>query len=180
MPINRNAPPPTGLILDSELRGNFNAIADKIDTLPENYSAVRAGTLLALNDTSTGPTVATTGAEPLSAGHRQLGRMKPWAIDVANSISLTTNNHEGALLLARNSGGIVLQIELNANPTSGVQHLFTCSILRPTIAGSVQISSSTLSNDHPNGHTRIGGGQVVTILVDGVGSRFYLLGPTLA
>lgn len=180
MPINRNAPPPTGLILDSELRGNFNAIADKIDTLPENYSAVRAGTLLALNDTSTGPTVATTGAEPLSGGHRQLGRMKPWAIDVANSISLTTNNHEGALLIARNSGGIVLQLELNASASAGVQHLFSCTILRPTTSGSVQISSSTLVNDHPSAHTRVGGGQMVTIFVDGAGGRFYLLGATLA
>lgn len=180
MPINRNVPPATGLIRDSDFRDNFAAIDNKIGGLPEVYSTSGSGVLVTTNDDSNGLTTAALLATAVSGGHRQFGRMKPWTIEVASNLSLTTSGHEGALLLMRNTGGIVLQLEVNANPNIGVQHLFSCTILRPTAAGSVQVSSSTLTNDHPDTHTRVAGGQVVTVFVDGVAGTFYLLGGTAA
>lgn len=181
MPIDRNVPPPgAGEIPEQPFRDNFTAIDKMVGTLPEDYSAVPPGTLLVVNDMSTGPTVATNGVEPIDAAGRQFAGFCPTPLGVANSISLKTADHLGRLLRCRNTSSIVLQLELNANPEAGVGESFSCSILRPPSAGSVQIASSTLTNATPNGHTRVAAGYVATVYVDAIGGTWYLWGGTSA
>src|SRR5688500_13876438 len=156
MPINVAVPQDGVSPSKADIRANFLAINNKIGRVPEAFGIYPAGNLLCTTDSSDGFTTASDGVEPLHAGARPLGHHKPHAIVVSSNTSLTTQGHEGCLLVCRNSTGIVLQLEKNASDTVGVQDLFSCTILRPSASGSVQITSSTLTNDHPDGHTRIG------------------------
>lgn len=180
MPINVSIPqdgvPPS----KPDIRANFLAINNKIARLPESYTSAPAGTLVVTSDASDGIQTAAEGTEPVHVAGRQIGHYKPAVVAIANNTSITTQNHEGCLLRMRNSGGVILQLEKNASVSLGVQDLFSCTIYRPSSSGSVQISSSSLTNDHPQGHTKVSAGHMATLFVDGETNRFLLEGGTEA
>lgn len=180
MPINTAVPQDGTPPEKSAIRANFQAINNKIGRLPETWAPYPAGSLICTSDESDGIVTSGDGLEPLHAGHRSMGFHKPLQVVVSSTTSITGTGHEGCLIIARNSTGIVLQVEKNVSVSAGVQHLFSCTILRPTSSGTVQIASSSLTNDHPDGHTRVGAGHMALLFVDGTSNKWYLEGATEA
>lgn len=180
MPIDANWPPASGDIPSATGRSNFQAIKARIDTLPETWASYQPGELLAVNDAGTGPTPASGGTEEITARGRALMGFTPREIAVGSNTSLRHDEHLNALLMVTSSGGIVLQLERNANPAAGVLGRFSCSIVRPSNAGSVQVTSSNMTNDTADGHSKVAASGCATLYVDAAAARWWLWGMTEA
>lgn len=180
MTIDANVPAEGIAPQKSAIRSNFTAIKNKIDGLPESYTGIAPGTVACVDDSSTTLQVASQGTGVIGFSERQIGHFTKQEIPIGSNASLTMNGHNGCWLNMTNSAAVVLQLEKTADPSTGVQHRFSCDITRPSGGGSVQISSSTLTNQSPNGHTRVSAGGGATILVDANRSIFWFSGQTEA
>lgn len=180
MAIDATVPSDSVVVQKSALRANTLAIKNKIDGLPESYTAIAPGTVACVDDASTTLQVASQGTGVIGFANRQVGHFTGQEIPLGSNTSLTMNGHCGCWLNMTNSGAVVLQLEKTADPSTGVQHGFCCEITRAAGGGGVQVSSSTLTNQNPNSHTHVSAGGGVTIKVDTNRSIYWFSGQTEA
>lgn len=178
MPIDASVPASGQDVSKAAMRNNFAAIKAKVDTLPESWASRQPGELLVVNDDLTGPAPAGTDEAAITGSGRPIRGVRPPRVPVAGNMSLTENSHLGAELKITAAGAVVLQVELNADPALGVRDGFECRIYRPEASGSVQISSSTLTNGRSDGLDKVAAGGKANLSVDAENMTWLLLGYT--
>lgn len=161
-----------------QLRRKFREIDRKIGTLPDNgYGLFRPGELAAIDDDGLGLRPITQGKAPVSLGGRQVGNFRLQPILLGESLVLRDGLHCGRKLRNVDPGSCLVSFDASADPDIGVLDDFTCILERYNGAGPIQVTSS-LTNQHPGGHTRIVNGGAATLSVDVVRGVWTLYGMT--
>jgi hypothetical protein len=116
----------------------------------------------------------------ISGGYRGLRHYKPHPREISVSETVKEAEHLNEVLSTHSGSGCLVTIELSNDPTLGVGHFFTCALYRSPSAGEVQVSSSTLTLFHDEGHTRVKSGGIAFVLVDAIENVLLLKGETQA
>jgi hypothetical protein len=146
---------------------------------PTGYASYDTGEPMVLTDTGFGPAPASDGTVPVKFGRRAIGAFRPDPVDIDGTTAVTDKLHVGRLLRKKTSAAAVLSLESHPDPTVGVLDGFACTLLRYGSAGALQITSS-MTNQHPSGHTRVQAGGMATLYVDTVENAWFLKGETEA
>lgn len=159
------------------LRAAMAEINTRLGEAPLSYASYDIGLAVVLTDTGLGPAPATDGTVPIRFGRRALRDFRPSAVDIDADTTVTDALHVGRLLRKKTDSVAVLTVNGHPDPTVGVSDSFACTLLRYPTAGALQIVSD-LTNQHPEGHSRVQAGGMATLYVDTVDGVWFLKGET--
>lgn len=181
MPINTGIPESGVLTSKQAIRDNWAAIQAKIGPTPEDWSPYQQGETLCLNEAKTGivPLGLLDSSIPIHFRNRKVRNAALFTVEVTASTSPTTDSHLGALIRCLNTSSTTLTFEPSSDPGLGCTDGFACVIWRQA-PGAVTISSGSLANQHPNGHTKIVSGLAAIVFIDAINNKLYLSGATEA
>lgn len=161
------------------LRQAFFLILTALGELPSSYAEFTTGEAVLLGDDAIGPAAASQGASPITFAGRPAGYVRTDDIALSTALNLTDSQHLGRWLVKTDAASCLITLEPHTDPTVGVLQGFKCVIWQRAGAGSVQVTSS-MSNTHQSGHTRIASNGIATLVVDTVLGEWSLHGETSA
>jgi hypothetical protein len=165
-------------IQKSNLRQKLQELDRRIGlAAPDGYLLVLTGELVAVSDDGLGPVPVSLGTVPVTFAGRAAGRVRSVDVDLGENLSVRDDLHCGNWLLKKSAASCQVALEAHPDPAFGVQQGFKCVLWRYPAAGSVQVQSS-MTNTHPQGHSRIRDGGIATLTVDTELGQWHLHGET--